>query len=835
MGKAINLDRYLQMKDKNNVSVGSWAKSREPGVATCKVCDCSVDFRQGGRCLIKHSETSKHTNKAGKNNPTGVSQLTLQESLSGAFDRDKKEQEEKEKTRDFEIDLTRALSNHKIPNSFLDCLQEILKKHCSDSTVIERMKLGRSKGNYYAAHGIGKTYEAETIKLLKECDGFCAGFDETEINKTNEMEILVKLSHPVTGIELRHYRTLDLYDGSGAENIVDSLLGTFDNDGIDYKTKFIAPMTDGCNTMQGKLSGVKKRLTEKVPQLKDLGSCGSHHISNAMQHATDTFDKDVKEALINIYYDLGGAKGKGLKKKDFEKVSRDIGIKPVPFKKFCSTRFRTLTLCIKPVLFNWKGIVKYYSDLKKPTDRQVLLKAFFVSREEMSLIKINFLDSTLKDLVEGLDFLEKRTELLHVARNKLETLIRNQILKFHDDPAVKNIDEEGNTASKKEGVDLLNVDVMDRNTVLSKKRVFIGQETSKLIQLWGLSPDSPKLNWFFESVFGFYQKLVKKLFRYFETALKSTELSYMSALAPENRTNITTSYQLKYLASSFSKVADNINKFEGQDTLRRDINNYTVDDDLLNIDDENITYEEYWNKVGDLKEGDWARYEVLPRFAKSLGSIFNSNSETERAFSVQSDIHRNPKRNLMSQDMFDSHMQIRFGVESKASKASCIKCKENVGKKAPQPHCHCSVAKITTEMKVNCKDAYKAMKKDLDNVEDEQIEMKLKQNQKEAESFFDEKRKKFIDALKTREMFYKPSLMTSIYSKSDSSKEKVDSKRKSSSQSSSKVNSKDKVKGNSSNVNSIGRDDFRKHNGKTNKRVAGETNSEMMKICKKKK
>ena len=131
---------------------------------------------------------------------------------------------------------------------------------------------------------------------------------------------------------------------------------------------------------------------------------------------------------------------------------------------------------------------------------QVLLKAFFVSREEMSVIKINFLDSTLKDLVEGIDFLEKRTELLHVARNKLETLIRNQILKFHDDPAVKNIDEEGNTASKKEGVDLLNVDVMDRNTVLSKKRVFIGQETSKLIQLWGLSPDSPKLNWFFESV-----------------------------------------------------------------------------------------------------------------------------------------------------------------------------------------------------------------------------------------------------------------------------------------------------------------------------------------------
>ena len=436
MGKASNLDKYLQVKDNNGVYVGSWAVSREPGVATCKICDCKVDFRQGGRCLTNHSQTSKHITKSVKD-PPGVSQLTPREALSGGLERDKKEQEEKEKTRDFEIDLTRALSNHKISNSFLDCLQDMLKKHCSDSSVVQRMRLGRSKGNYYAAHGIGKTYQEETINLLRECDSFCAGFDETEINKTSEMEILVKLSHPVSGIELRHYRTLDLYAGT-AENIVNALLGTFDDDGIDYKNKLIAPMTDGCNTMQGKLSGVKKRLGEKIPQMKDLGSCGAHHISNAIQHATETFDKDMKQAMINIFYDLGGAKGKGLKrKKEFEKVCKEIGLNPVPFKKFCSTRFRTLQLCMKPVLSNWKGIVKYYSELKKPNDRQVLLKAFFVAREEMSQIKLSFLDATLKDLVEGIDFLEKRTELIHVSRNKLEKLIRSQILKFHDDPAVK--------------------------------------------------------------------------------------------------------------------------------------------------------------------------------------------------------------------------------------------------------------------------------------------------------------------------------------------------------------------------------------------------------------
>ena len=74
MGRSSNLDKFLALKDKNGVSVGSWARPNSPGVALCKVCDCPVDFRQGGRDLTKHSQTSK----SGKD-PPGVSQLTLQE------------------------------------------------------------------------------------------------------------------------------------------------------------------------------------------------------------------------------------------------------------------------------------------------------------------------------------------------------------------------------------------------------------------------------------------------------------------------------------------------------------------------------------------------------------------------------------------------------------------------------------------------------------------------------------------------------------------------------------------------------------------------------------
>lgn len=120
----------------------------------------------------------------------------------------------------------------------------------------------------------------------------------------------------------------------------------------------------------------------------------------------------------------------------------------------------------------------------------------------------------------------------------------------------------------------------------------------------------------------------------------------MAALLPDKRRSIKTSPHLKYLLNSFSKVVDNIDKHRGADRLMTEIDLYTMDDDLWEIEDEvkNMEYEAYWDKVGELKDGDWPRYPVLRRFANALGTVFYSNSETERAFSVEGDIHKNPKK-----------------------------------------------------------------------------------------------------------------------------------------------------------------------------------------------
>jgi hypothetical protein len=376
---AYNIDVYLEMLDSNNDKVSSWAEQVAPGKARCKVCGGnSINFQMGKGSFIRHSESEKHKNNM-KNLNSSKKQRTIQEAMAGKDNNVKQQEKLKANIKKFEIDLTRRLVSHNVSLGVTDCLTDCLKSHLSEeSAIVKGMKLSSSKAEYLEKNGIAATYEEETIEKLHNCDGFSVGFDESEINKEHECEVMVKIATKDVGIELCHYKTIAL-EATDAETISESLLGEFNEDKVDYRKKCISPMTDGCNTMQGHLSGVKVRLAQKIPQMVDFGSCNDHHIGNAEGAGTEQFDEDVKEALVHTYFDIGGAKGKGLKrKKEFEELAKKIGIKLKALRKFGSTRFRSYRICAAPILHNWHAMVRYYSSVRNPTARQVMLNTFIL-------------------------------------------------------------------------------------------------------------------------------------------------------------------------------------------------------------------------------------------------------------------------------------------------------------------------------------------------------------------------------------------------------------------------------------------------------------------------
>ena len=197
----------------------------------------------------------------------------------------------------------------------------------------------------------------------------------------------------------------------------------------------------------------------------------------------------------------------------------------------------------------------------------------------------------------------------------------------------------------------------------------------------------------------------------------------MSAFSPANRSKENTAGQIMFMATRFSKILDNIRPGDGLDKLKNEVQIYQADEDI-NYFDKHLSYNDYWGKVSEVTEGSegWQVYEVLPRLARVLGSAFNSGSEMERGFSVQSDIVRDPKRNRMSHETLDSHMQVRFGVECEQSRRKCSDCntrkeisrKEDVDKTDIEKKiekrsclCHCKVAEISDAMKLNCSKAWR--------------------------------------------------------------------------------------------------------------------------------
>ena len=146
-----------------------------------------------------------------------------------------------------------------------------------------------------------------------------------------------------------------------------------------------------------------------------------------------------------------------------------------------------------------------------------------------------------------------------------------------------------------------------------------------------------------------------------------------------------------------------------------------------------------------------------------MGAFFNSNSEVERAFSVETDIHRDPKRNRMNQLMLDAHMNVRYGVESELSynKNECAQC--NSSRK--RSHCHCSKAEINEEMLTLYNEAYKMTQ------EEERVTVLITEESIEIlEASENSRLASLKEKLVTRNSFYDDHTMMPVYEQEESKK-----------------------------------------------------------------
>ena len=196
------------------------------------------------------------------------------------------------------------------------------------------------------------------------------------------------------------------------------------------------------------------------------------------------------------------------------------------------------------------------------------------------------------------------------------------------------------------------------------------------------------------------------------------------------------------------------------------IKRYVVDDDVKEIDKK--AFEPFWEAVGDLEEGEWQKYEVLPRFALSMGTKNSATGDVERSFSNMNQIHQNKQRNCMSQETLDANLHIRSGVECEKNWKSCERCEGD----SYYDHCHCKLTTISEDMKSNCRKAWEKCKsaqrgasKLKEDVDQNNIDKVNKVKAAEEERI-----RNFKEKLTSKTAFLPLSLMKPVYEKKDTKK-----------------------------------------------------------------
>ena len=85
-----------------------------------------------------------------------------------------------------------------------------------------------------------------------------------------------------------------------------------------------------------------------------------------------------------------------------------------------------------------------------------------------------------KDLNEAINYFEERDNKIHLARSKMEEVLRGQLLKFMKASVVNSIDDMKNV-QKKSGPELLEIDVHKEESCLSRNQVFVLRSRGNLI------------------------------------------------------------------------------------------------------------------------------------------------------------------------------------------------------------------------------------------------------------------------------------------------------------------------------------------------------------------
>ncbi|GBN74705.1 hypothetical protein AVEN_224456-1 [Araneus ventricosus] len=176
---------------------------------------------------------------------------------------------------------------------------DLLKRMFTDSEIVKKMSLQRTKIAYTCVHGIAPYFVLQLQKMLADCSHLVVGFDESlnKIAQKQQMDLSIRF---------------------------------WNKDVNKVQTRYLTSMLLGHSTTRDLLQSFKEALTQF--SINNIGSCGLHTIHCGFKHAIKATEWKVVDFLRALHYIF---KDVPSHRADFTRLT---GCEKFP-KKFCAIRW----------------------------------------------------------------------------------------------------------------------------------------------------------------------------------------------------------------------------------------------------------------------------------------------------------------------------------------------------------------------------------------------------------------------------------------------------------------------------------------------------------------
>lgn len=584
--------------------------------AKCKVCGVNFSVRHGGaNDVVKHFSSKNHLQAM-----SSLSQ-TLDKfgfGSNGAAQRARKKQEEEQlQVQRAESLFVQFVAEHNLPFRVGDHFTKLVKVMFPDSSIAKQFHCSRTKTSVLVHYGSGSFCHDRLIETLTSTSTpvyYSLLIDESNNRGVEAKDLVVLLRFFDSSVMKAVTRFIDLptsNDGSAAaifRKIDECLLSR----GLAYE-HLVSFNSDTCNTMKGKRNGVVRHLTDKQPNLIDLG-CICHLENLALKAAMKSLPISVDTLLvdINTHFYLSSKRKEALK--DF------CDFVDVTYKRILAhveTRWLSLLRVTARVLQLWPGLVSYFhshADAEK-SGRVQTIKSMLSDRTKLYLLFLNHILPTINAF--NIAFQATSYTTIHLLHPEMKRLTKRLLRCF----------------IKMDAIDLNDITKTPYDTAanqLGNDEVEVGDEAKALAL--GLCEEGMEVevSSYFDHVRLFYSMLIKKLIEKFP--FTSTFLSDLRILNPSQRVTY------EDLPNAVVRLAKRLPQLNLSGPLLEVLKTEAIDFQMAEEEDlpQETSVDTFWADMHQVKQigSSTPLYSHLLTLVRALLSLPASNADSERCFSM---------------------------------------------------------------------------------------------------------------------------------------------------------------------------------------------------------